>query len=246
MPLPQDATSVDSIMADVAARTFEVIVRAELVADAEVAGPSRLPGWTRGHVLAHLADNAEAFAAVLGRARDAEDAGLMYASRESRDQSIEAGADRSGADHVTRLLASAHRMTAAWRDLPADRLDATVSGTAGWTRPVRDVPWMRWREVALHAVDLGWPPGFAIGDPLVARLLDESVQALVAHPDAPALVVTDTDRGTGWTVGTGTRGGNEPVRIEGPTADLALWLTGRSDGSALTTSGPLPTLPPWL
>jgi maleylpyruvate isomerase len=233
-------------MADVAARTLEVVVRTELLTDAEVPGPSRLPGWTRGHVLAHLADNAEAFAAVLGRARDADDAGLMYASRQSRDRSIEAGATRPGADHVRRLLAGAHRMTAAWRDLPADRLDATVSGTAGWTRPVRDVPWMRWREVALHAVDLGWPSGFTTADPLPARLVDESVQALVDHPDAPALVVTDTDRGTGWTVGTGRRAENEPLRVEGPTGELALWITGRSDGSVLTASGPLPTLPPWL
>jgi uncharacterized protein (TIGR03083 family) len=166
----------------------------------------------------------------------------MYASAQSRDRSIEAGSTRSPADHLTHLLESAHRMAAAWRALPPDRLEATVSGTAGWTRPVRDVPWMRWREVALHAVDLGGPSGFTAGDPLVARLLDESARSLTARPDAPALVLADTDRGVGWTLGLSTA----PVRAEGATAELALWLTGRSDGAELTTSGPLPALPPWL
>jgi maleylpyruvate isomerase len=242
VPQPQDATNVDSILADVGARTLELVLRARLLTESEVSAPSRLPGWTRGHVLAHLADNADAFAAVLARAGEADDAGLMYVSAESRDRSIEAGALRSSANHLTHLVGSAHRLAAAWRELPADRLGATVSGTAGWTRPVRDVPWMRWRELALHAVDLGWPAGFTPGDPLVERLLDESLQTLAARPGAPALAVTDTDRGVACTVGSSPG----PVRVDGSTSELALWVTGRSDGGSLAASGPLPALPPWL
>ena len=38
---------------------------------AQVAGPSRLSGWTRGHVLSHLARNADALVNLLTWARTA-------------------------------------------------------------------------------------------------------------------------------------------------------------------------------
>jgi maleylpyruvate isomerase len=240
VPLPGDADSADAILADVGTRTLDLLYRASLLTEAAVGEPSRLPGWTRGHVLAHLSDNADAFTRVLLRAVDADDAGLMYPSREARDAAVESGASWLAAEHVRRLTSSAHRMALVWHDLPAGRLAATVSGTAGWTRPVADVPWMRWRELALHAVDLGWPAGFAPGDPLVARLLDEAAHAWAGRPDAPPMVLTDTTTGGTWQVGDGG------PAIGGTTADLALWLTGRSDGSALSASGALPALPPWL
>src|SRR4051794_17136879 len=99
-------------MADVGARTLELLLRAGVLTDAELTAPSRLPGWTRGHVLAHLADNARAFAVVARRAAEAPaddmDAGGMYASREARDRSIEEGAGRSRARHLADLVGSAH------------------------------------------------------------------------------------------------------------------------------------------
>jgi maleylpyruvate isomerase len=171
---------------------------------------------------------------------DADDAGAMYASQASRDASIEAGAGRSAVAQRQALLESAHRLAAAWRRLPGRRLTSTLSGTAGWTRPLADVPWMRWREVALHAVDLGRPAEFGAGDPLVGRLLDEVAASWAARADVPGFEVVDVDRQRSWRVGDGG------VRVEGSTGDLALWLTGRASGAALTVSGELPTLPPWL
>jgi maleylpyruvate isomerase len=240
VPLPQDATSVDAIAADVAVRTLDLVLRTGSLAGADVRAPSALPGWSRGHVLAHLADNADAFTAALLRATDADDAGLMYPSAAARDASIEEGAARAPADHLQRLLRSAHTLAGTWRDLPVGRLGAMLSGTSGWTRPVADIPWMRWRELALHAVDLGWPAGFGPGDPLVARLLDEAAAAWSGRDDAPPFTLVDTDRDLTRQVGDGV------VRVAGPTADLALWLTGRAGGSALTVTGQLPTPPPWL
>ncbi|WP_425586056.1 maleylpyruvate isomerase N-terminal domain-containing protein [Streptomyces thioluteus] len=59
----------------------------EALAEPAVGEPSRLPGWTRGHVLAHLARNADALVNVLsGRP--------MYASAEARDADIAEGAPR--------------------------------------------------------------------------------------------------------------------------------------------------------
>jgi maleylpyruvate isomerase len=239
VPPVMDATSADAILADVGERTLGLVLWAGLLTDDDVLAPSVLPGWTCGHVLAHLADNADALTRALLRGMEADNAGLMYESQAARDASIEAGADRPAAAHRQALLDSAHRLAVAWRALPVDRLGVTISGTAGWTRPLADVPWMRWRELALHAADLGRHAGFAAGDPLAARLLDEVAASWAGRADAPPFTAIDVERDRSWRVGDG-------VRIEGSTGDLALWLTGRGDGSALSASGVLPALPPWL
>ncbi|KIX77423.1 mycothiol maleylpyruvate isomerase, partial [Streptomyces sp. MBRL 601] len=65
--------------------TARLLTVAGTLDDAALAEPSRLPGWTRGHVLSHLARNADALLNVMaGRP--------MYASAEARDADIEAGA----------------------------------------------------------------------------------------------------------------------------------------------------------
>jgi maleylpyruvate isomerase len=244
VPLPADATSLDATMTEVGGRTLELLARARALTADQIAAPSSLPGWTCGHVLAHLANHADAVAAVLLRARQVDDAGLMYPSQAERDRAIDAAASSAPEEHLRRLLVGAARLASAWRLLPAGRLAVSFSGTAGWTRPVRDVPWVRWRELALHAVDVGWPADFSPGDGLVARLLDESATALAGRGRAPALRLTDTGTGRTWTT-TAEPSAGDLVEVAGPASELALWLTGRSDGAALSASGPLPTLPPW-
>jgi len=59
--------------------------------DDDVAGPSGLPGWSRGHVLTHLARAADSRTGLLTAAR-AGKIGRQYPSEESRAQEIEAGA----------------------------------------------------------------------------------------------------------------------------------------------------------
>lgn len=82
-----------------------------------VSEPSRLPGWSRGHVLAHLSRNADALRNVLR--------GLpMYANGEIRDRDIEAGAPRSLAEHLEDLRTSGELFLA----------EAAV--TADWSRTV--------------------------------------------------------------------------------------------------------------
>ncbi len=55
--------------------------------------PSALPGWTRAHVVAHLARNAEALRDLLTWARTGVET-PMYTSREQRAADIEHGAGR--------------------------------------------------------------------------------------------------------------------------------------------------------
>ncbi|MEU4755514.1 maleylpyruvate isomerase N-terminal domain-containing protein, partial [Micromonospora tulbaghiae] len=49
---------------------------------ADVAAPSLLPGWTRAHVLTHLARNADGFVNLLTSARTGEEI-PMYASAQA-------------------------------------------------------------------------------------------------------------------------------------------------------------------
>src|ERR1041384_868904 len=55
--------------------------------------PTALPGWTRAHVLSHLARNADALVNLLTWARTGIEH-PMYASKADRDADIEEGAQR--------------------------------------------------------------------------------------------------------------------------------------------------------
>lgn len=114
--------------------------------NAAVTHPSRLPGWTRGHVLSHLARNADALVNVLaGRP--------MYESAEARDADIERGAPRELRAQLDDVRESAERFQA------VGAKDADWSRTVELRNGVKDtasrIPFRRWAEVELHHVDLG-------------------------------------------------------------------------------------------
>lgn len=112
--------------------------------------PSALPGWTVGHVLTHLARNAQSHLEML-------DGRPQYASAEERDAGIERGARRSATDLVADLTDWSRALTRRWR-LGLETGDIDLSGTAqrvSGTVPVAMLPMLRWREVEVHRVDLG-------------------------------------------------------------------------------------------
>ncbi|MGC9381796.1 maleylpyruvate isomerase family mycothiol-dependent enzyme [Streptomyces sp. MH13] len=194
---------------------------------------SRLPGWTRGHVLAHLARNADALVNVLeGRP--------MYVSGEARDADIERDAPRP----LDAQLADVRESAARFQDASAAPADwsRTVELRNGITDSASRLPFRRWVEVELHHVDLGI--GYELED-LPAEFTERETDFLAArfagHPDVPPTRLTDGTRA--WS--TGREAGAPEVTVTGPPADLLGWLAGRREGSALTVEGgPLPSLPP--
>ncbi|MEU0106309.1 maleylpyruvate isomerase family mycothiol-dependent enzyme [Streptomyces sp. NPDC006251] len=201
--------------------------------NASVTEPSRLPGWSRGHVLAHLARNADALVNVLeGRP--------MYVSGEARDADIERDAPRALDVHLADLRESAARFQEA-ADAPAD-WSRTVELRGGVTDSASRVPFRRWVEVELHHVDLGI--GYELED-LPADFTEREIAFLAdrfsGHPEVPSTRLTDGTRA--WSTG---READEPeVTVTGPPADLLGWLAGRRTGAALAVAGgPLPALPP--
>ncbi|MEV4881082.1 maleylpyruvate isomerase family mycothiol-dependent enzyme [Streptomyces cyaneofuscatus] len=202
--------------------------------NAALAEPSRLPGWSRGHVLAHLSRNADALGNVLR--------GLpMYASSETRDADIETGAARPLAEQLADFEASAGRF-AAVADEPAD-WSRTVTLRNGVTDSASRVPFRRLIELEIHHVDLD--VGYELED-LPAEFTEREIVFLTdrfgGHPDVPATTVTAED-GRTWATGGGADG--PAVTVRGTAAGLLGWLAGRRDGSALAvTGGALPALPP--
>lgn len=209
----------------------------DALSEEELAAPSLLPGWTRAHVVAHLALNGYALVGVLEAVRRGGEV-AMYESGDQRDRDIEELAAGPTAELRERFLAA----TTLFADAVAETDDwsGTYSRTPGTEQlPLTQVVPMRRRELEIHHADLGvvyaaqdWPVDF------VADLL-EAVHP--DHADDGPFVVRATDLGREWPVGTG--GG--PV-VSGSGAALGWWLTGRGSGEGLTCeSGDLPRLGPW-
>ncbi|MFG2544475.1 maleylpyruvate isomerase family mycothiol-dependent enzyme [Streptomyces sp. NPDC048594] len=201
--------------------------------NASVTESSRLPGWTRGHVLAHLARNADALVNVLeGRP--------MYVSGKARDADIERDAPRSLDAQLADVRESAAGFQAAGA-APAD-WSRTVELRNGVTDSASRVPFRRWIEVELHHVDLGI--GYELEDlpaEFTRRETDFLAARFTGHPDVPPTRLTDGTHA--WR--TGREADAPEVTVTGSPADLLGWLAGRREGTALTvTGGPLPELPP--
>lgn len=229
----------------VTAATDRLVATALTFDDAALVRPSSCPGWTRGHVLAHVARNADGLTNLLTWARTDQER-LMYPSAESRSADIEAGAARPAADLVHDLRTSADRFAKAVMEMPEDgweRQVRTGAGGAGEQIPGRRILWLRLRELELHHVDLdaGYLPADWPG-PFVNRALDETVRSFARRDDVPPVTV---DVEGGLTEHLGTAGG---VRVTGSAAAVLAWLTGRSEGHDLRVEPPgrPPALPAWL
>src|SRR4051812_32675009 len=91
-----------AMLAEVDRATKRLLTRLERLDDAAIAGPSLLPGWTRGHVLTHLARNADSYVNLLTWARTGVPT-PQYPSPQARVADIEAGAGRPAVVQVADL-----------------------------------------------------------------------------------------------------------------------------------------------
>ncbi|MGW1773088.1 maleylpyruvate isomerase family mycothiol-dependent enzyme [Streptomyces sp. NPDC002104] len=202
--------------------------------NAKLAEESLLPGWTRGHVLAHLARNADALVEVFeGRP--------MYESATSRESDIERDAGRPLLEQLEDVRNSADRWFAV-AERPQD-WTRTVELRNGVTDAAARVPFRRLIEVELHHVDLNI--GYALSDlseEFTGREIEFLAERWSGRPEVPPTVLSATD-GRQWLTGSA---GDPAVAVTGSAASLLGWLAGRGDkGASLTTEGgPLPALPP--
>lgn len=153
-------------VADAQQRFIDAIAR---LTDEQVRRPSLLPGWTVGHVLTHVARNADshvrrAAAAVRGEVCDQYEGG--YTGREAE---IEAGSLRSAVELIDDVLRSARAVDEIWAAIPREVWANRTREASGRERPLFELPSRRWQEVQVHLVDIDvgvshrdWPDDFVL------------------------------------------------------------------------------------
>jgi maleylpyruvate isomerase len=220
--------------------TARLLETARKLDDAGVAQPSLLAGWTRGHVLTHLARNADACVNLLTGARTGVET-PAYPNDRQRDVDIEAGARRPVAEQISDLTAAAERLHEAVAQMPPGAWAATVRWRGGHTRGAAYIPWARLCEIGLHHVDLdaGYRPA-DWSEAFVHRLLHDLAADFAGTMAPVRLHATDLDHEL-------TIGADPAVTVSGAGHGIAAWLSGRADGADLTVTpeGPLPTVPIW-
>ena len=174
--------------------TQRLLGTARVITEPDLRAPSLLPGWTRAHVLAHLARGADAMRNLLASVRTGQD----------RPVRASAGARQADIEHTAGLRANELVADLADSAMALRRVARQLDG-AGWQVPVRimdSAPFpaaqlltRRLVEVELHHCDLGagytpadWPPPFAtmeLGEPMRSQRADRLNSTRVAEPLAP-------------------------------------------------------------
>ncbi|MGZ4758868.1 MAG: maleylpyruvate isomerase family mycothiol-dependent enzyme [Acidimicrobiales bacterium] len=241
---------LDAALDEMAEATDRLLATVDGLDDADRRKPSLLPGWTRGHVLTHLARNADGMVNLVQWARTGEETPMYAGGRAGRDADIEAGALRHIGDVRLDLGDSAERLLGAFADFPAEALPREVRLGSGAAAYGGELPLLRVREIEIHHVDLDagyspahWAPGF------VRRTLDQLAPLFRDDRDCPVGQLAATDTDGRWQVAAAG-----PV-LSGPQSALLAWLTGRSGGDGLhldsdsdsdsDSEGAVPAAPRW-
>jgi maleylpyruvate isomerase len=150
--------------------TQRLLDDARTLSEDDLRAASRLPGWTRAHVLAHVARDADVMRSLLLGARSGQ-ARPAYASAQARDADIEQGAAARAVDLLADLADSAMALRAVARQLPDEAWHVQVSLPDSAPFPAAGLLARRLAEVELHHCDLGsgygpadWPAAFAAMD----------------------------------------------------------------------------------
>jgi maleylpyruvate isomerase len=146
--------------------TQRLLDDARTLPEAELRAPSLLPGWTRAHVLAHLARGADAMRNLLIGARSGQDR-AAYASAQAREADIERGATMRAGDLMADLADSAMAWRTIVKQLPDEAWQVRVRVLDSAPFPAAELLTRRLVEVELHHCDLrlryspaDWPAAF--------------------------------------------------------------------------------------
>jgi maleylpyruvate isomerase len=154
-------TSDDHDLVDAVRAHTELLLRSARGLD-DAAAPSLCVGWSRGHVLSHVARNADGMVGLVRAAVDGTGE-TMYVSAESRDSDIDAGATRALPELVADVERSASALADALPRLRPEHDGIRLDRTPGvFIAPAGNIPFIRLREVVYHHVDLD--AGFTFDD----------------------------------------------------------------------------------
>jgi len=149
-----------------------------------------LPGWTVGHVLTHVARNAESHVRILEGALAGEHLQQYEGGWDGRLAGIEAGASRPSHVVIDDVIATFAQLEDAWARMTPETWDGYGTSVGGTTMACREMPFLRRREVEIHHVDLGlgyeisdWPADYVAAELTIAtaelaeRVVDSGARA---------------------------------------------------------------------
>ena len=174
--------------------TQRLLDTARIITEPDLRAPSLLPGWTRAHVLAHLARGADAMRNLLVGVRSGQEC-PAYVSAEARQADIEHGAGMRADELMADLADSAMALRTIARQLPNEGWQVPVRILDSAPFPADQLLTRRLVEVELHHCDLGagygpadWPSAFAameLAEPMRSQRADRLTSTRKAEPLAP-------------------------------------------------------------
>ena len=232
------ATQLETLRGLVEAATQRLLGDSIAVQDEDWPAPSRLPGWSRGHVASHIARQADGMVRLTEWARTGSRQD-MYTSAEQRTADIEAGSSRTGLELQIDLDTSAGRLDQAFDTLDEAAWDRVVELRSGTRVPARMLPLARLLEVVVHHVDLDI--GFEVDQietTTAEWLLEWCAFRVRDKEEFPRL---DLRSDSGFTISFGNAGA--PSAVSGTSANLLGWVMSRVDDSAVSGGQGLPRPP---
>jgi maleylpyruvate isomerase len=225
-------------LAGLAAANHRLLADLGALTDTDMGAASRLPDWTVGHVLTHLARSADGLTRMAMAATRGEVGHQYPGGADQRSRDIEAGARRTAHDQVEDLRRSIEDLDAAFGRLDADAWRDGIGVATHGERRIAELPFRRWREVEVHHADLG-RAAFTYDDwseAYVERELNETLGGLAGRvPAGVALRIEFEDVPHVEVVGDG-----DAVTVSGTRRWVLAWLIGRIDAPDLPELGPWP------
>ncbi|MGQ1839507.1 maleylpyruvate isomerase family mycothiol-dependent enzyme [Kocuria turfanensis] len=230
-----DPTRLHTDLSRLGRETDRFLATAESLSEEELAAPSLCDGWSRAHVVAHLASNGRALVrlvdwAVTGREQ------RPYASPEARNREIDELAALPREELLRRTGESAAYFAEQCRRLGGD-LAVDEVHMHGKRIPASAVVALRNSEIVVHHHDLdtSWTLERAEPDSLLDAL--EAAVRTMRAKDAPGMTLV-TEEGDEWVIGDGA------ARVRSDRAGLLAWLA-RGQAGRVTAEERLPALPTW-
>lgn len=233
--------STTQLVAEIESAAATLRQKAAALSDDDVRGATELPGWTRGHVLAHLCGISNAMARQVEYAQRGETIELYDGGYEGRTKAIELAAGHPVVEHQADLDQALDRAIAAFRGLADADWQTPITFRGG---VVYDGGLALWRELVIHLADLAVGRGPETWSRPFCEHLFSSLQARV--PDGLRFKLQPLGMPP-VTLGSG----EQSVAISGMLTDIAAWLAGRTPslGSLRATAAAdgvdLPALLPW-
>jgi maleylpyruvate isomerase len=201
----------------------------------EMAAPSLCEGWSRAHVIAHVASSGRALVNLIDGAVSGGER-QFYASHEARSEEIVALAGLPREELLEELRDSARNFAEQAQRLNGELAAPGVS-VDGKDIPATSIVVLRIAEVVVHHHDLdtAWTIEEADPDSLLNAI--EAVVRSLRAKSAPGMTLVTEERDE-WVVGDGA------LRVESDREGLLQWLA-RADAAHIEVEGPVPALPSW-